>query len=119
MTKIEMCTIISKVFAIFYFFKSANVFTVNIIPLFFQPEYTGKGYIIVWGLSGLFFLMALSAVFWFSANKLGKLIAGKDGSKIISPFSSEQFMAGVFVAFGCFLLMLCNSRFRNFISYSI
>jgi hypothetical protein len=74
------------------------------LPIFFQPEYQGSQYVIVWFLTSFLSFMALAIGFWLGAEKLGKLIAGKDGSKTISPFPPEQFMAGVFVAFGCLLL---------------
>lgn len=104
MTKAELGAIISKVFAIFYFFKSVWILLTNILPLFFQPEYQGEQYVIVWFVTSFLSFSALAIGFWFGAEKLGQLIAGKDNTKAISPFPPEQFMAGVFVAFGCLLL---------------
>jgi len=104
MTKAELGTIISKVFAIFYFFKSVWILLTNILPLLFQPEYQGEQYILAWFLISFLSFSALALGFWFGAEKLGKLIAGKNDTKTIASFSPEQFMAGVFVAFGCLLL---------------
>lgn len=104
MTKAELGAIIARTFAIFYFFKSAWILATNILPLFFQPNYQGQEYILVWFVTNFLSFAALAAGFWLGAEKLGKLITGPNEDKVIAPFPAEHLMAAVFVAFGCLLL---------------
>jgi len=103
MTKAELGAIISRVFALFYLLKAVWVITINILPLlFYQQTHQTEPFILVLYASLIGFgILALG--FWFGAEKLGNLIAGKNHDKKVSVAPAEHFMACVFVGFGCFL----------------
>ncbi len=104
MTKAELGEIISKVFALYYFFQAAWVLTTRLLsPLFHGGTHLIDPYILLSYTVSLLFFVAIALGFWFGAEKLGSLIAGQNPDKVITTAPAQHFMACVFVGFGCFL----------------
>lgn len=105
MTKLELGTIISKVFALYYFFKALYGLMPTIMSVLFNYNETSMNEHV------LFFVMIqvisptiIFLLFWIGAEKIGKKIAGKDEQKNILNLKHEDLMVSIFVGFGCFLL---------------
>ena len=105
MTKLELGTIISKVFALYYFFKLFSILTFSVLPLILHVEdISMNSDLWVLTITSLIAPLVLSMLFWFGAEKVGKKIAGKNDQKDIGMLKHEDLMACIFVGFGCFLL---------------
>lgn len=101
MTKLELGTIISKVFALYYFFEALSAIMPSIMGLY------GSGinqYILFVLMTQFIAPFVMFILFWFGAEMIGKRIVGKDNQKDIGTFKNKELIACVFVGFGCLFL---------------
>lgn|GEM_PF-6473195 len=105
MTKNELGGLIARVFGLIYFFKGLLMLFTNVIGLVLFWDVEQEIYIRFLYVGGMLLFVLVAALFWFKAESIGKLIAGKEGEKPIGVLNAEHILTGVFAAFGCYLLI--------------
>lgn len=117
MTKAELGEIIARTFALYFFFKAAGLFLVNIAPPFFHPEPLEHwNYIFLTVVVQVIPFGLFALILWVWAKRAGCLIAGDDKDKVISTLSADSFLSVVFAGFGLLLLIPIVVELSNMIS---
>jgi|GEM_PF-1658347 hypothetical protein len=106
MTKAELGEIICKTFALYFFFKAAGLFLVNLAPPFFHPtplEYWNYTFFVVTLRVIPFGLFSI--ILWFRARQIGRMIVGNDKNKVMSIVTADSLLSVVIYGFGFILLI--------------
>lgn len=116
MTKTELCAIISRVFGLYYFTMFFRM--LSSMPSLKNWDTLGADTFTFMSSRVLAFVV-LAIAFWFGAQKIGRLVAGKNPDKEISLEAPGAYMACVFVGFGCYLLTYVVTIFSKILSMPV
>ncbi len=105
MTKNELGELIARVFGLIYVFKGLLMLFTNVFGLVLFWDVEQEIYIRFLYVGSMLLFLLVAVLFWFKAEVIGKLIAGKEGEKPIGALNSEHILTAVFAAFGCYLLI--------------